>query len=100
MKYKLSQDIAVKIINDELFILDRSISVLHSFNETGKFLWQLIQGGVKVEELGKRLCAEFSVDAAQADEDAISFINDSRAHTSCFLPEIYPTPEFVNFYIL
>jgi hypothetical protein len=75
MKYQIVADLAIKKIEATLFILDRKNSILHSFNETGTFLWELLQSNLPAQELGLRLADEFDVGLEQAQRDVDEFLN-------------------------
>lgn len=51
----------------------------YSLNETGSFMWQLIEkgaGSIGMDELIEALCAQFDVNPAQARADVKEFIED------------------------
>ena len=62
-------------VDNEIFVLQRDNSVLHSFNETGAFLWEMLNKGISLEEMQKQLCEQFDVGADQAQTDVADFVN-------------------------
>jgi hypothetical protein len=75
MNYRIRAELSIKKIDTTIFILDRANSVLHSFNETGVFLWELLQGGVPATELAGRLVGEFDVGIDEACCDVDGFLD-------------------------
>jgi hypothetical protein len=75
MKYQISNDLTVKNVEDTLFILDRTNSVLHTFNETGMFLWERLQQGQTVNDLCTDLVDAYEIEAGQAQCDVADFLN-------------------------
>ena len=49
-----------------------------SMNETGAFLWKLLEQGAEEADLVARLAAEYEVDAAVAARDVAAFLNQLR----------------------
>ena len=76
MKYTLNEQISVKTIEDEVFIYDRSSTTIHSFNETGAFLWKAVAEETDSEQVIAKLMAEFDVDSETAQNDVEKFIRD------------------------
>jgi hypothetical protein len=50
-----------------------------SVNETGAFLWELLEKGAEKQELVEAMTAEYDVDAATAEADVEVFLNELRA---------------------
>lgn len=49
-----------------------------SLNETGSFLWKLIENGADEKELLSKLCSEYDVDKTRAENDIGVFINKMK----------------------
>jgi hypothetical protein len=49
--------------------------VLHSFNATGAFLWNLIAASTPCAQLAKRLAEEFETTLDRAERDVAEFMN-------------------------
>jgi hypothetical protein len=75
MNYELAQDLTIKKIEETIFVLDRKNSVLHSFNDTGAFLWERLEQHVAVEGLCQMLTESFEVSPEQARCDISEFLN-------------------------
>ena len=70
---------------NENFILrrvaDMSVIVplgMISVNETGAFLWDLLEQEQTLQSLGDALCAVYSVEREQAETDAAAFLDKLR----------------------
>ena len=50
-------------------------SAMITVNETGAFLWKLLQNGAEVDELVTAMTGEFEVSVEVAKNDIIDFIN-------------------------
>lgn len=51
-----------------------------NINETGAFLFKLLQEDVSIEQLVEALCQEFEVDQRQAKEDVYSFVQSLKKY--------------------
>ena len=49
-----------------------------SVNETGAFLWDLLEQEQTLQSLGDALCAVYSVEREQAEADAAAFLDKLR----------------------
>ena len=49
---------------------------VYTLNETGAFIWELIDGRKSVEEIINRLTEEYDIDYDSASKDIFSFINN------------------------
>jgi len=49
---------------------------VYTLNETGAFIWELIDGRKSVEEIINRLTEEYDIDYDSASQDVFSFINN------------------------
>ncbi len=57
-------------VGSEAYAPDRIMTL----NETGAFLWRLLEGGAERDELLARLTAEYAVDADTAARDLDAFL--------------------------
>ena len=78
MKYTLADSLTIRKVGEEVFVLDRNQSVLHSFNKTGIRLWEGLSQGASVEQLVERILEEFEVSREQATGDASKFVEVCR----------------------
>jgi methyltransferase-like protein len=49
---------------------------VYTLNETGAFIWELIDGRKNIEEIIKSLTEEYDIGYESASEDVLSFINN------------------------
>ena len=61
-------------IGSEAYVPNQIMSV----NETGAFLWGLLEKGAEKQELVSDLVKEYEVDAETAEKDVIEFLNRLR----------------------
>ena len=65
---------------------DLNMNLMISLNDTGVFLWRLLEKGTTEEEMCTALAAEYEVDAAAARADIITFIENCKEND--FIEEI------------
>ena len=74
---KRSDDVAARMIGDELMIMSARDSSLYSLNETAALLWQSADGLTPLSEIVERqICAGFEVDPVTAMQDAKEVVAD------------------------
>jgi hypothetical protein len=49
---------------------------LYRLNETGAFIWELIDGRRDIKEITSRVAEEFDVDQREAEKDILLFLVD------------------------
>ena len=82
----LSSDSVVRVtasqvssrLGDEVAILELDRGVYYGLNDTGSFLWNLMQKPVRVNEMRAALVEEFDVDAETAEKDLLRVLGDLR----------------------
>lgn len=72
-KITINPELSTRTIGADLFIFDRKNNLIHSFNETGAFLWELLKTGKTGIEMIDALLEEFDVDRASAENDVAEF---------------------------
>jgi hypothetical protein len=65
-------------LGDEVAILELDRGVYYGLNDTGSFLWNLMQKPVRVNEMRTALVEEFDVDAETAEKDLLRVLADLR----------------------
>jgi hypothetical protein len=65
-------------LGDEVAILELDRGVYYGLNDTGSFLWNLMQKPVRVNEMSAALVEEFDVDAETAEKDLLQVLGDLR----------------------
>jgi hypothetical protein len=59
-------------------VLDRREGLIHQFNKTASFLWELCDGSRTFDQLTQELCEVFEVDFATAERDVQSTVETLR----------------------
>lgn len=65
-------------LGDEVAILELDRGVYYGLNDTGAFLWNLMQKPVRVNEMRAALVEEYDVDAETAEKDLLRVLADLR----------------------
>ncbi|MBN2861741.1 MAG: PqqD family protein, partial [Bacteroidales bacterium] len=53
---------------------------IYTLNETGAFLWELIDGKKCINDLVEALVAEYNVERDNAEKDVFEFINNMKKY--------------------
>ena len=53
---------------------------VYTLNETGAFLWELIDGENNIEDIIEALIREYDIDEKTATNDVLEFINEMRRY--------------------
>jgi hypothetical protein len=81
---------AWRVYDGEAVILLADDSTLNTLNPVGTVIWESANGATPVSALVSRICAEFDVDAAQAERDISVFIDKLQQRG---LLEVSTTPQ-------
>ena len=73
-KYVINNDLTIRNIADETFIMNRDMGIVHSFNETGIFIWNEITSGKTFDEIVTNTKAHFDESDENTEEDIFQFI--------------------------
>jgi hypothetical protein len=78
--YSRSESVVRREVAGETFLVPlhgrlADLQELFVLNEVGRWVWENLDGR-RLEELGAGLCAEFEIDAQQAQRDAESFVKE------------------------
>jgi hypothetical protein len=74
MNYEIVDDLSIRIVGDELFILKRSMSMIHSFNATGTMIWKMLQEKKQIEEIARAISERFDISKNEAEKDVSEFL--------------------------
>ena len=82
--YSRNPDIIFRKIADEFILVpirQKAVDLksIYTLNETGAFLWELIDGKRTVLEIKDKLACEFDVDAGQAQADISEIVSQWEA---------------------
>jgi len=68
------KEVAWRMIDGEAVIITPSDSTMHTLNDVGTRIWELMTGDRSLAEVAELLCAEFDVDKGRAEKDTIWFV--------------------------
>jgi len=76
LKHKIQRqkDVAWRMIDGEAVIITPADSTMHTLNDVGTRIWELMTGKRSLKEVSQVLCAEFDVDESRAEKDTIWFV--------------------------
>jgi len=66
---------AWRVYDGEAVILLAEDSTLNTLNAVGTLIWEGADGQTPLSALVSRICAEFDVEAAQAERDVMTFVD-------------------------
>jgi methyltransferase-like protein len=69
-------DAVYRIIDSQAIILTPENGHMHTLNEVGTFIWELLDGKKTLKAIMDRLCEEFDIEAAKAQRDVTHFAED------------------------
>lgn len=76
-KYLLrSNSTAYRTINAMALVVGAPEGKLRTLNEAGTFIWEQADGKHTLAEIIDQMCEKFDVDYAQAEQDAVAFIQE------------------------
>jgi hypothetical protein len=73
-KLRKRAHLAGRIISNQAYVVNTKNSVLHEFNETGTFIWKLIEKNRSKADILRELINEFEVSAEKAQRDLDEFL--------------------------
>ena len=65
---------AVRQIEDVVFVMNPDTSELHSFNDVGHRVWDLVDGSRTVATIVAAIADEYEVDRQTAENDVLEFL--------------------------
>lgn len=71
-----NKDAACRIIESQAVILTTEDGRLHTLNEVGTFIWELLDGKRATEEITAKVSERFDVDKKMAKKDVNFFLGD------------------------
>jgi hypothetical protein len=73
--YRKPGNLAYRVIGGRAYVVNPRESELHEFNETGTFIWKLLdEKQMTGAKLAEKLAGEYDVSAARAREDVKEFL--------------------------
>lgn len=79
-----SPRVVFRRINDECLLIPLTDNIadmdsLYRLNETGVFIWELIDGKRDIRDITARMAEEFDVDPDEAEKDIIVFLEQVKS---------------------
>jgi Coenzyme PQQ synthesis protein D (PqqD) len=80
--YKVSEDVVARTIEDELIIVPLVAGIgdledeLFTLNETGKAIWNRLDGKKTLRDILRELSAEFEAPAGEIEQDLIGLVEE------------------------
>jgi hypothetical protein len=75
---KRREDVASRLVDGEMIVLDRQRGFIHQLNKTATFVWERCDGKHRADEIAMRMCENFTVDEPTALHDVIHILNELR----------------------
>jgi hypothetical protein len=72
-KIQRQKDVAWRMIDGEAVIVTPADSTMHTLNDVGTRIWELMTGNRSLQDVANILCTEFDVDKDRAEKDTIWF---------------------------
>ncbi len=73
--------VAARSLDGEMMIMSGRDSTLFTLNKTATILWQAADGTTPLDQIvEQRICAEFEVEPAQAQQDAETLARELAGH--------------------
>lgn len=69
-------EVVSRLIDGEAVLVHPGQGKIRVLNPVGARLWELADGRSTVQALAEKLAAEYAVDLARAQEDAVTFFGD------------------------
>jgi hypothetical protein len=68
-------DVTAREMDELFFVINPATSELHSMNEVGRRIWDLIDDSRSVKEVAAAIALEYEVDDATALDDVADFVS-------------------------
>jgi hypothetical protein len=75
---KRRKDVASRLVDGEMVVLDRYRGFVHQLNKTATFIWEKCDGEHTAAEIAIRMTENFAVDQSTALNDVIEVLNELR----------------------
>ncbi len=76
---KIAQDFTLKKIADSFVVVPTGKNIVDftamiTINQTGAFIWDILQDECDVELIAQKMCDEYDIDMQTATNDALEFL--------------------------
>lgn len=75
MRLRCNPEVSIRKIDNEIFVYNRDKALIHTFNRTGAFLWEVIEAGLEFDAMVDRMTETFDVGVEEASADLSAFID-------------------------
>lgn len=72
------EDVASRLVDGEMVVLDRQRGFVHQLNKTATFIWERCDGEHTAADIAGSLCENFAVDRSTALNDTIQAMDELR----------------------
>ncbi len=76
MNITIGDSLSIKRIGEEIFIFDRKLSRIHTFNKVGSFIWEQISTKENELEIANAIVQHYEIDSSSALKDVREFIKE------------------------
>ena len=76
MKFNVSSSLSIRKIGDEIFIFDRKLSKIHTFNKVGSLIWERLSEKADAKGVIDKIIDRFEVKRETAEKDLREFIDE------------------------
>jgi hypothetical protein len=84
-KVTIARNIPYQVIEDETLIVTPKEHMIHSLNDTGTFIWNLLRNSITVDEILNKLCDEilnklcdeYEIDRDKLEPDVQKFLSEA-----------------------
>ncbi len=73
---KRAEDIPWNVVDDEVVLLNLDSGHYYSLNESGRRIWELLDGENTIPDITSVICEEFNVDQEKAVKDINELIDE------------------------
>lgn len=85
-------DVAAKVIDGEAIIMNLSNGLYFSMDRVGSAIWEMVEAGLSVEEMGSALGARYEVSRDVLDADVSRIVAELLAENLVLVTEMDATP--------
>ena len=71
-----SPDVVARVVRGEAILVLAEQSKVKVLNELGTRIWESVDGQQSIRQIAARLCQEYEVDPAQAEQDTLDFLTE------------------------
>ncbi|HVZ66678.1 MAG TPA: PqqD family protein [Patescibacteria group bacterium] len=76
MKYKINKGLINQVVGGKMTIFDGENSLLHTFSESGSFIFKKIRIGADDQDIIDMLVKRYGIKRAIAEKDFYEFVNE------------------------